>query len=243
MDLRLLSGVLWRFRFLVFSGFCVAAALTFLSVARVNPGGSPMFAYRGTETWLGTARVFVTESGFPWGRRIITPPTQGAPSSTTESDPGRLSSLAILYSNLATGDPVRRILLKGGPYKAKFSAAPLQADANGNTLPIIQISATGTSRQTANENAARATLALVQYIRQQQIANKIPANQRVQLQVIQSPKKPIIIAGRPKVIPFLVFVSVMGLVIGLALALENLRPRRQPTQIRAKSPTRLRRSA
>jgi hypothetical protein len=225
MDVRLFLRVLWRFRVLVLVGTCAALALTFLSMVRVTPGGSPMFAYRSSETWIAYAKVFVTEPGFPWGRRLISPPVQGAPASSTESDPGRFTGLAVLYSNLATSDPVKRILLKGGRFKSKITAAPLPANANGDPLPIIQVSGTGVTQPTAITNTKRATDALVQFIRQQQVANKIPDDDRVVLEVIESPRKAYLLTGRPKVVPVFVFVFVMGAVIGLALLFENLRPR------------------
>lgn len=225
MDLRLFLRVLWRFRVLVVAGSCAALALTFLSMVRVNPGGTPMLAYRSSETWNASAKVFVTEPGFPWGRRLITTPVEGTPTSSTESDPSRFTGLAVLYSNLATSDSVRRILLKRGPFKSKITAAPLPANSNGDPLPIIQLTATGSTKRTAKVNATRATHALVQFIQQQQEANNIPDGDRVVLEVIESPRKAVLLAGRPKVVPIFVFVFVMGLVIGLALVLENLRPR------------------
>ena len=191
-----------------------------------------MLAYRNSETWIGASRVFVTEPGFPWGRRLVNPPVQGTPTSRTESDPGRFTGLALLYSNLATTDPILRILRKSGPFKSKITAAPLLANADGDTLPIIGISATGSTKEAANANTRRATNALITFIRQQQEANKIPDDDRVVLELIQSPKKAILLTGRPKVVPLVIFVGLMGLVIGLALLLENLRPR-SSTEMRA----------
>ena len=152
--------------------------------------------------------------------------------SRTESDPARLTGLAVLYSNFANSDPVRRILLRDGPFKSKIIAAPVPANSSGDPLPIIEISATGASKHAANVNTARVATALVKFIRQQQKANNIPGDDRVVLQTIQTPRKARLLAGRPKVVPMVVFVGVMGLVIGLALLLENLRPRPIREEIR-----------
>lgn len=232
MDLRLFLRVLWRFRLLILVGSCVALGLTFLSMVRVSPGGSPTFAYRNSETWIATSRIFVTEPGFPWGRRLIAPLDSGPPSKN-ESDPGRFTGLAVLYSNLANTDPVRRILLKGGPFKSKITASPVPGNSDGDPLPIIAITASGGSRREAIVNTKRATSALVTFIQQQQEVNKIAADDRVVLETIETPKKATLFAGRPKVLPIFVFVFVMGLVIGLTLLLENLRPMATPTEIRA----------
>lgn len=237
MDLRLVARVLWRFRLLVLGGCCVALALTFLSVVRVDPGGSPVFSYRKSETWIGVSRLFVTEPGFPWGRRLILPADSTTPDSPTKSDPSRFTGLAILYSTFADSDPVRRIRLKNGPFKARVTAAPMASIADGDPLPIIELTATGVSKQAAISNTRRASNALVQYIRQEQVANRIPDDDRVLLQPIETPtpKTAKLLAGRPKVTPLVVFVGVMALVIGLALLLENLRPRSTPTELRAEA--------
>ena len=241
MDLRLVMRVLWRFRLLVLGGFCAATVLATLSVVRIDPGGSPMFSYRGTETWIASSRLFVTEPGFPWGRRLITPVGDDSSARSTQSDPNRFTGLAVLYSHFADSDPVRRILLKEGPFKSKIGAAPVAADSDGNPLPIIEVSATGTSPLGAIVNTRRASAALVDYIEGEQRANGIAVRDRVVLEQIDSPRKPLLVAGRPKVVPVFIFVFIMGLVVGLALLLENVRPAKQPADdIRVEPATRLR---
>jgi hypothetical protein len=221
MDLRLLLRVLWRHRLLVGAGCCVAFTLAFVSLVRVDPGASPVFAYRNPETWISTAKLFVTEPGFPWGRRLV---TLGEEGDDAKSDPARFAGLAVLYSRLADSDPVRRIVLKGGPFKGKIFASPAVTGANSDALPIIEISATGTAPRAAIINARRASNALVEFIRSQQQTNDIPARDRVVLETIEAPRKAALLSGRPIVAPLVIFVGIMGLVIGLAFVLENLRP-------------------
>jgi hypothetical protein len=232
MDLRLIMRVLWRFRLLVLGGFCVATLLAVLSVVRIDPGGSPTFSYRGTETWIASSRLFVTEPGFPWGRRLINPIGDDGSAPSTQSDPNRFTGLAVLYSNFADSDPVRRLLQKDGPFKSKIAASPVPADSDGNPLPIIEVSATGTSPLGAILNTRRASNALVAFIEGEQRANGIAVRDRVILEQIDSPRKPVLVAGRPKVVPVFIFVFIMGLTIGLALLLENLRPAAAPADIR-----------
>ena len=72
MDFRLYARVLWRFRLLVACGFLLATVLAALSIVRISGDG---LAYRQTELFASTARVGVTQSGFPWGRLFAQEPT------------------------------------------------------------------------------------------------------------------------------------------------------------------------
>ena len=141
----------------------------------------------------------------------------------------------MLYARFAESDPVRRIVLRGGRFKSKITASPVAANVDGDPLPIIELSATGTSKQAAIVNTKRASNALVKFIRQQQEVNDIPVKDRVVLQVIETPKKAKLLAGRPKVVPIFIFVGVMGLVIGLAFLLENLRPVATPAEYQGRA--------
>lgn len=243
MDLRLLIRVLWRFRLLVLSGFCVALSLTFLSLVRVDPGGSPLLSYRGSETWTSSSQLFITEPGFPWGRRLVSPVDGSESTTSAQSDPGRLTSLAVLYATFADSDPVKRIMLRGGKMRGKVSASPLLTGADGQPLPIIEVSASGSSQRAAIVNTRRASDALVTFIRSQQEVNDIPEDDRVVIQTIEAPLTAKLLAGRPKVIPILMFLVVMAMVIGLALVLENIRPVATSADGEVEPATRLRRPA
>ena len=225
MDLRLLLRVLWRYRVLVAAGFCLAFALTFISVVRVDFTGSKVLSYRKSETWISTARLFVTEPGFPWGRRLVIPAQDGDASSPAHSDPARFTGLAVLYSRLADSDPVKQILLRSGRIQGKIFASPVMTSGgDGDPLPMIEISATGSSKRSSIRLTRRASAALVAIIRGQQEINNIPADERVVLETIETPRTAKLLTGRPLVVPMLLFVGVMGLAIGLAFVLENLRP-------------------
>ncbi len=71
MDLPLFFGVLWRFRWLVFLGVFVAAALAFLSVFRIDTENGFAVEYRQSEQWVSVATVLVTEGDFPLGRAAL----------------------------------------------------------------------------------------------------------------------------------------------------------------------------
>ena len=86
MDFRLYARVLWRFRLLVACRVPARHVLALLSVVRVSSDGLTL---PQTELWSSTARLGVTQSGFPWGRLFArsrrTPTTQAQ----DLGDPGR----------------------------------------------------------------------------------------------------------------------------------------------------------
>ena len=175
--------VLWRFRFLVLFGVLAGLALALLSFMRVSiDDGRPTFTYRESEVWESEALLFLTQPGFPWGRSVIeakeegsgappavdpgtataptTVPTKTEPEEQRFAEASRFGALAILYSSLATSDPVQDIMLRDGPLEGEFSAAPVLAsetlppDLRDNLryetpLPLIRLSARSTSPDAA----------------------------------------------------------------------------------------------
>ena len=231
MDLRVYFGVVWRFKLLVVMGVVLALALAILSVVRVTSHG---FVYRQAELWSSTTRLGVTQNGFPWGRLFAQEPGLNGTSTPVEegnkvgdipiADPNRFKDLAIFYAEIATSDPVRRIMLKDGPIRGKIVAAPVVVQSN-YTLPLIDLTAIATSPRGAIRLAQRGSSALDTYLRTRQQANKVPATDRVVLQELLSPRRAKIFAARSKTMPVVIFLAVMFGTIGLAFLLENLRPR------------------
>ena len=72
VDFRLYARVIWRFKWVVMLGLIVAVGLAGLSVVKVGKGGK--IAYRQAELWASTARLGVTQQGFPWGRLFAEDP-------------------------------------------------------------------------------------------------------------------------------------------------------------------------
>src|SRR5207247_35281 len=145
MDVPLYMRVLWRFRVLVAAGLVLAVALALVSFYRVSLNGTLQLTPRGKEKWTSFARIFVTQQGFEWGSSIIGSNQKSNDSTkigAQVSEEGRLASLASLYSSFALSDPVRRIMLRGGPVRGKLDAAPLPATENNPyaLLPLISIS-------------------------------------------------------------------------------------------------------
>src|SRR5215207_7640957 len=112
MDFRLFARVLWRFRLLVLLGFILATALSMLALVQVSAEG---LKYRQSELWASTTRLLVTQTGFPEGRLYAQQPDMTTNPGVPVADPGRFNNLAILYSELATSDPVRRLMRQDGP--------------------------------------------------------------------------------------------------------------------------------
>ena len=239
MDLRLYGRVLSRFRVIVWVGFVLAVALTILTVARVSfSHGRPSLSYRQQEIWQSTATIFVTQGGYPLVRSVYTqvipvgPKTNGTSNYVpVQGDPNRFSSFANLYANLAMSDDVRRFMLQQGPIPGGVQASAALTPGLGTPLPFVSLSGLATTPQAALVTARRATSGLISYVKKQQDALKLPADQRVVLQVLNQPRGATIAAARSKTRPVVVFLAAMMTVIGLVFVLENLRPRLRPVEL------------
>jgi hypothetical protein len=230
MDFRLYSRVLWRFKWLVALGLVLGASLGLLSVVRVSSDG---LTYRQSELWTSTTRLGVTQNGFPWGRLLaqeVTPDEQAERLGIPLADPNRLNTLAVLYAELATSDPVRRQMLEDGPLRGKIIATPVVVGENRVMLPFIDVAAIATSPRGAVVLAQRAADAFGVFMRDQQVANRVPAADRVIVQQLVRPKPPKLFQPRSKTMPVVVFLAVMFATVGLAFLLENLRPPRRPEE-------------
>ena len=230
MDIRLYARVIGRFKWLLALGVVIGLGLAFLSIVRVSPDG---LRYRQSEEWLSYARLFVTQKGFPWGRLGVEANTTAQAPAADDTrpqfaDPGRLTSIAIIYSNLADSDPVRRLMLRGGPLYGKVQTAPVLDPQNNEPLPLISIAAFSDTPAHAVELARRQANALVRYVEAQQQANGIPESDRVALVQVKKPGTggdPRLAKGRPMTLPIVSFLTVMVAFFGLVFVLENLRPR------------------
>jgi hypothetical protein len=227
MDFRLYASVLWRFRLLVACGFLLATVLAILSVVRI--GGDGM-SYRQTELFASTARVGVTQSGFPWGRLFAQEPTEdnqpqdlGIP----VADPNRLNNLAVLYAELAMSDPVRQLVRRQVPTRDsdEIIATPLVRGDNRIMLPLIDLTAISDSGRRSMALASSTAKALETYVREQQAANEVPPADRVVIDMVVRPKRAFVYQPRSKTMPIVVFLAIMLATSGLAFLLENMRPR------------------
>ena len=235
MDLRLYFRVLWRFRLLALCGLLLAVSLSFLSYIKVtSDGGSPALTYRDSEQWASYTKLFVTQKGFPWGYSVtpgeeIDPTAPPSGVNLRFADQSRFTNLAILYAQLATSDPVRKIVRESGPVRGTVIAAPVLALNNpGNPLPIISLAGISTSPAQARALTVRVTSAIQEYLRRQQVFNHIPDSDRIQVQVLEAPGPAQLFQGRSKTLPIVVFLALMTATVALAFILENVRPGARP---------------
>jgi hypothetical protein len=232
MDLALYFRVLWRFRRLVAVGLALAVILSLLSFVKISfAGGSPRLAYSQAQTWQSEAVLFVTQRDFPWGR--TTPqyqpasPSEGLPAVPT-ADANRLSSLAVLYAQLATTYQVQRFMQHrpAKPTDVTVAAIPAPPFSTPAILPLISVKALGTSQPKAAALAADQANAIARYVDLNQQDAQTPVSQRVLVQEVQRPgDHPATLVGkRGKTLPVIVFLAVMIATLGLAFILENLGP-------------------
>jgi len=232
MDLALYMRVVWRFKFIVAAGFLAAIGLVILATFHVSFAGAsaPKLSYRKPQLFKSDATVFVTQPGFPWGSTITKylpgNITTGKPS-VPVADPNRLSSLTALYAQIATSDPlgVLDVPPDSKVEKVSVTALPAPAYSNPAILPLITITALAQSPAAAQQLAGHAAASFHTWLDHQQNESKIPAQQRVTMQVINSGTKPIVAVGRSKTLPGIIFITVMSATFGLIFVLENLRPR------------------
>jgi hypothetical protein len=237
MDLQLVLRVLWRFRVIVGCGLVLAFTLAFLSYVKVNPSGSPKLSYRENEQWESLSTLFVTSRGFPWGSIGNQAATKGAAAEGEEPavrpnslDPVHLTGLAALYVRLATSDPVLAEMRKPPAKEGTLQAFPVQSTdtGRGEPLPMVTLSAIGVSPQQSVALAREHARAFIEYLEREQQRANIPLDERVVVEVVRQPGKPTLLQARKKTRPMVVFVAVMIAVMGLAFALENLRPAAPP---------------
>jgi len=234
VDFHLYARVLWRFRVLVVVGFLLATALGILSIVKVSSDG---VTYRQKQLWSTDLRLLVTQKGFPEGRLYAqqpsptgeTPETTG--DGTPVADPGRFNTLAILYAELATSDPVRKLMARDAALRrlitrGQIIATPLRDDQSGVLLPLIDLVAISESPRGAQDMALGSAKALNTYISGQQRANKVPLADRVVVQTIVQPRRVQLFQPRSKTMAIVVFLGVMFATVGLAFVLENARPRK-----------------
>ena len=194
MDLAQHAAVLWRFRAVVAGGLVLGIVLAVLAAYQL-----PSLTPRGSETWTSESSLLVTQAGFPEGRSTL--PTAGtargwrgpgradSAGQLEFADPDRLSALASLYAQLATGDRVRSQLPEK-PKPAQIEAIPVEGNAS-TQLPVIKLTTTaGSGRGRAALNV-HTVQALQQVLESEQTKNAIPAGQRIQITQINAPAAPV----------------------------------------------------
>jgi hypothetical protein len=229
MDFRMYGRVIWRFRLIVAAGFVVALLLATLSVVRIGPHG---VTYRHSQLWSTTMRLIVTQRGAPevrlYAQKPVTsssPTPSSADPSISVADPARFNTLALLYAQFATSDPVRQLTLAKGRIPGQIIATALRDSDSGVMMPLIDLTAISTSAPNAVALARNSAAALDGYLSGQQRTNNVPVADRAMLRTIVAPRLPQVYQPRSKTMAIVVFLAVMLATIGVTFVLENLRPR------------------
>ena len=238
MDLRLYLRVLARHKLVLVVGLVLALVLAVLSYYRVDAiGMPPSLEPRKAEIWQSQASVFLTESGFPAGRRtnpLVTKQVGGQTVTVPRYNaPGSFTGLSPLYARLAVSDEVRRRIAKKGPPFGQFTAAPSVEGTSGLQvpLPIVSLFGKATSANGARVTVARGLAVFLTYVAERQSAAGIPKNQRVQLRVLNAPQPAVLLEPRKKTLPIVVFLGVMIAAIAIAFVLENASRSRAPVEV------------
>jgi hypothetical protein len=233
VDLGLYLRVLLRFWYLLVLGFAVAVGLAVLSFYNISSSG---LTPRAKETWQSQATLFLTEPGFPAGRRRIdvVPVEIGGETvlQSAQNQPSQYTALAALYARLAQSDQVNEIMRNDGrgPLAGSFSAVPT-ADTTyrrADPLPMLSLFGTGSTPAAAVETAERGKDAFLRYLRTEQAQAGISPSKRVLVETINEPQSAQLIVPRKKTLPFVVFFAVLFATAALIFVLENLRPSVRP---------------
>jgi hypothetical protein len=223
VDLALFARVAWRFRLLVTLGLSLAFCLAFLSFVSVDFGAGFKMAYRETEQWETLSTLFVTSPGSAIGSVS----GKGTTADVQAAESARVASLTGLYMQLATTDPVIRLVERSGPLNGIVRTFPVTStgDGGGDPLPMITFSAVGPTPSLSYGLARRHINAFLTFLRRDQVAKGVPPEERITVEVVRQPQPPVLLQGRKKTRPIIVFLTVAIATFGLAFILENLRPR------------------
>ena len=230
MDLAQHAAVLWRFRAVVAGGLVLGTLLAILAAYQL-----PSLSPRGSETWTSESSLLVTQSGFPEGRTLAGVPETGGEvggaggnDGGSFADPNRLSALASLYAQLATGDRVRS-RLPGNPKPAQIQALAVEGNAS-TQLPVIKLTTTAGSGPAARDLNQHTVKALQNVLTTEQSRNAIPAEQRIHIDKINAPAAPVMTSGRSHTASILAFLLCALGAVALAHLLAALRDGREETQ-------------
>ncbi len=234
MDLRHHIRVWFRWKLILIVGFVLAVVLGIF--ATFQPSTSGKLKWRSEAVYTTKSRILITQTGFPWGRATL-PGSAVAPDPKADgavaqfADPSRFSNLAIIYAYIGQSDQVRA-LIRPLPKPDQISVV-WQATGSGDALPLIEITAKGTTASGAQGLNFKAIDALRGYLREQMDANEVPRKQRVVMQVLNPPLEGKLESGRTPTLSLVAFVLIMVATLLLVYILENIFPMAVPAKVRS----------
>ena len=242
MDLRRHIQVLWRFKAIVLGGLALGVVMAILASFSVSFSGGPKLEWRSDQTFGSVSTLFVTQTGFPWGRVTLPEPAllPGADPTVTQPDPEtmdektrreyaapeRFSDLAVVYSYLARSDQVRA-LIRPQTAPDQILITPIQNPSTGAGLPLLLIETHAKSQEMAVKVNEASIEALRQYLREQQDEADIADGARVRIQVLNPPMPAGVTEGRTYMGSVIALILCIAGAIALAYLLENLRSSRE----------------
>jgi hypothetical protein len=242
MDLRRHIQVLWRFKAIVVGGVVLGVVMAILASFTVSFSGGPKLEWRSDQTYGSVSTLFVTQTGFPWGRVTLPEPalvpgvdpvTQQPTTETMDEKtrreyaaPERFSDLAVVYSYLARSDQVRA-LIRPQTAPDQILITPIQNPSTGAGLPLLLIETHAKSQEMAVKVNEASIEALRQYLREQQDEADIADGARVRIQVLNPPMPAGVTEGRTYMGSVIALILAIAGAIALAYLLENLRSSRE----------------
>lgn len=224
MDLPLFANVLKRHPIVVTVGLLLAVVLAAFSFLRITPHG---VAYRQQQQWVSYSTFLVTQQGFPWGSLSTQSPTR-----VPYADPGRLAGLAVMYSQMASSDPVINLIKRDGPLNGTIESAAVTTSKSSTAepLPYVRIAALSPTPPEALDLSKRATRALETYFDSQQSKAGIRDKDRILLQLTNAPSEPVIFKKRSKALPIVVFLAMLFATVLAASLVDNAKRRREQSK-------------
>jgi len=244
MDLKLFLGVVKRYKRVVIAGAVLAVVLSALSYGTPGlKGGKPTIIPRGAEVWQGNALVLISQAGFPYGRAVaqVIPGVGTTIPAQTIGDLNYMSNLSSVYAAMANSDYVQHQVAMAAhvpvcPVTTSATApaaaavvgdcgtvvaAAVEQAGTGAPQPLITLTSSAPTAAEAAKLATTAISVLRTEVSQEQAASGTTADQRVELETVNSGSPATLEKGHSKSIPILVLFAVMAASIALAFILNN----------------------
>ena len=242
----------WRFKFLLLVGAVAGVAVAAGLIYHPKLSSPSHWKYRAHKTWTASAQLLVDSNGGPFlrttdhiiatsktptskggnGTQTTTTPTKTATTPpTVVPDTSSLVKAANLYPLLIMSDPVRRLRLKmfgpvGGTMHAQAALSFQGANRyRPSPLPLITITATSRRHKNPVKLVKDTAAAFQSWLKDQQTAQGIPADQRIVLRQLTIPRHASAIGGPKFGLPVIAAFGVFLAFFGLAVILDRMRPR------------------
>jgi hypothetical protein len=226
MDIRHHLRILWRWRAVLAIGLVAATVVAVLASFKVSPSG---VEWRSEPTYSSTSRTIVTQRGFPLGRAALPmpipteEPARNGPSTPRFAPPERMTELAVVYSYIAKSDQVKT-LITPVPLDQQINVAAVSNPATGDPLPLMEIATTAHSAPGARALNRAVINSLKQYLDRHGEANDVPPDERVTLDVLNSPPLGVLVGGRTPTLSVVLWLLILALTLVAVYVLENLYP-------------------